>query len=86
MVVYVPLAGWLANWISYLILFFIPLFLAEIVFYFMLPETKGKDFDGVQKQISQLPLIKSLIKRVVKRRSTRFDDNEVDSTSNDNKT
>ena len=86
MVVYVPLAGLLANWISYLILFFIPLFLAEVVFYFMLPETKGKDFDGVQKQISQLPLIKNLFKRVVKRKSTRSDDNEIDSKSNDNKT
>ena len=81
-----PLAGWLANWISYLILFFIPLFLAEVVFYFMLPETKGKDFDGVQKEISRLPLIKSLIKGVVKRKSTRFDVNEKDSTSNDNNT
>uniref|UniRef100_A0A914E370 Major facilitator superfamily (MFS) profile domain-containing protein n=1 Tax=Acrobeloides nanus TaxID=290746 RepID=A0A914E370_9BILA len=86
MVVYVPLAGLLTNWISYLILFFIPLLLAEVVFYFMLPETKGKDFDGVQKEISRLPLIKSLIKRVVKRKSTRFDENKIDSTSNDNKT
>jgi hypothetical protein len=82
----VPLASLLANWISYLILFFIPLLLAEVVFYFMLPETKGKDFDGVQKEISRLPLIKSLIKRAVKRRSTKFDDSELDSTSNDNKT
>uniref|UniRef100_A0A914EH37 Major facilitator superfamily (MFS) profile domain-containing protein n=1 Tax=Acrobeloides nanus TaxID=290746 RepID=A0A914EH37_9BILA len=86
MVVYVPLAGLLANWISYLILFFIPLFLAEVIFYFMLPETKGKDFDGVQKEISRLPLIKSLFKRAVKRKPTRFDDNEIGSESNDNKT
>ena len=82
MVVYVPLAGLLTNWISYLILFFIPLFLAEVVFYFMLPETKGMDFDGVQKQISRLPSIK----RVVKRKSTRFDDNKIDPESNDSKT
>ena len=86
MVVYVPLAGLLANWISYLILFFIPLFLAEVVFYFMLPETKGMDFDGVQKQISQLPSIKSFIKRDVKGKSTRFDINEIDSEFNDSKT
>uniref|UniRef100_A0A914ELA1 Major facilitator superfamily (MFS) profile domain-containing protein n=1 Tax=Acrobeloides nanus TaxID=290746 RepID=A0A914ELA1_9BILA len=86
MVVYVPLAGLLANWISYLILFVIPLFLAEVVFYFMLPETKGMDFDGVQKQISRLPSIKICIKRVVKRKSTRLDDNKIDPESNDNET
>ncbi|MFH4979145.1 hypothetical protein AB6A40_005854 [Gnathostoma spinigerum] len=62
--IYLPMEDAVGQYFSYFILFVVPVFTSLVLLYFIMPETKNRNHIEVLEEISKLPSMRSLLRRM----------------------